>query len=557
MYYLLAVMVDGKRIEKLSLFSSSLFKVHTRNMHEICGEDGNIHILDRIKNISKEDRDLILANKWDNLNFPIIDINNQPLSNKNNIAIVKRYIDKSDNTLYAIVNYSGNYTILTEENVIEYLNKYNIGNYNIKDGQIIADVETVRLEKKAMVNNESLTICLDSLAEHLDTAYYTDYKFEALNYMSVKPSEFNTLIKKVTLNNIAEFIDSQILAKMKNLEDLEIILKEGSGCMRDTALSALRKLKTVTINSDRPFDISLSLKGTTVEKVTMSIPLRYIGMHTFSGCENLDINSVLVEGTHSIGAEAFFGNKATKKLIIPSTATHFDSLSFDNTQINEIICNSEALIVSGKGGSKAQKLFDNLDATLSLSSNTAFDETMVSDSIELKYREEPEHPFIRKCKVLGLDYDTHKVYSHCDDIAKIIELLPQKEVTGTVLHLLDDLKLYRSTTYSVVNICGLKLLLGMRDYSIDSFSECNLIQNNNFVVYEDKNDYILYPCNKQFIANMYINQGSSIIEGIKLAKNRLQSVDVSEDGLIRAIYMTRSKEVKVEYIDKCVLKETI
>ena len=490
--------------------------------------------------------------------YPQIDKVTKSVKNNNNIVVLS--VSKGDNKIYKVCNYCGQIIDISEKDLIDYGTRYKLSNCKIVDrgtkhiiSAIEGTIEEIEPKAEFRVNHEfhTLSIHIPFLSsDTLEIPDIVDGK-PVINITSIRitPDISAKRIKKIVFPRRMRDITSGMVSSLRNLEEITFLCN--SVIIYDSAFILLKNLRRINAES-----IGIIGRGAceglrNLEEVNISgYPPSCISSNCFYGCRKLKINSILKEGVRGILSKAFAYNEASRSIVIPSSVSDVVASAFDNTNIQEVDCLSEAINLDTR---YAHKLFEYTkvkDKIIFKLSPTAIigPKIKIGDNVELVKKENSKadddvESKIKKSKMLGIDVHSDKVVRYGTELADTLVTIDQSVITNEIVSIVNEAMRYREIytyNFTLERTLALKLQKITLNFEFPKqFLSADKIKvGNQFLIVKCKKEFIFYPVNKYMLQHYFdIAKGyNRYIRPIIVPTKKLKSLDISDSGEIRAVY---------------------
>lgn len=504
--------------------------------------------------------------------YPRIDRISNTVVNINNITVIGVSKEESGKT-YRVSNYRGETVSLSEEKLIEYGSTYQLCNCKIlnkADKKVVSAIEgtieklsitpefKINYEEKALLVN--VPIVLDNT---LEIPSIVDGR-PTINILTIiiKPVASTKQIKHLILPESIDRITSSLFFTLRDLE--EITLKCNSAIIYDNAFVVLSKLRKINMKSIKIMGKGICSGLSNLEEINLSDrPPIDIQPQSFEGCKKFKINSILKEGVKSIHAKAFVGNQASKEIIIPKSVFNINTSAFHNCEVETVRCLSDTIrfnINSFKGLFSYDKKNGSRVKLILSSKASLFYETNLDKRVDIVRLDSTEEDIaagnkLKKSKLLGINLPLNRLIVDKKEMEEAIVILDQKSVSATILSLVEEafnkkdfyrsgFKLQRPVTSKPFNV-----IIGLE--FPEEFLKSDLAQiRGNYLAVRCKHCILLYPVDKYILQNYYKVgplgvpkfQVGPYVYPIKINRNNLKTIEISENGSIRAIYRNNNDD---------------
>lgn len=502
--------------------------------------------------------------------YPLIDKMTQQIRNENSV-IVLGVADINGNKHYRICNYAGQIVNISAADLIQYGKVNKLANCKIVGkgnteyiAAIEGNIEEISTKPKFRIDLETQCLIIEIPYMLSDELVIPDmingrpmYDVESIK---VEPASTAAQIKKLKLTKYIKKITSGLFYSTRNLEEITLY---GDGIdIYDDTFILLKNLKKINVNRVRACGQAFCQGLKELEEFNCAVALPYIQSHTFSGCEKLKIETVLKEGVTDVYTKAFFGNKVAANITIPSSVRTISHNAFEKCKnIREVNVKTECLNVE-TGRSSEGKLFSGLGPIhMYVNKYCIIKEHQVAENVTIVRRESNDKDKlverqVKKSSLLGINLTPDEVVSDPKDLANVISVVKQEELTNAVMSLIN--KGLKGESWwridGTFDLAGYKAKFMIEWPKV--LQKATHVKNaGKYIAIMTNKDILFYPVDKWILKNYFEKQGaggnryyySSLISPMSAERKYIKSIDIGEDGVVRLIY-ERDGIRKVEYL---------
>lgn len=517
---------------------------------------------DGIKNLALNKKGELQWKQGASDRYPIIDKMTGSIRNQD-AAIVLGVADTGVQKYYRICNCNGATTIVKASDLIAYGKMHQISNCKIvKKGNteyiaaIEGSIDTIDTKPKFQINGDlgylSIHIPFIMSDELVIPEIINGRPIFDVESIKVTPESSALQIRKLTISKYLKKITMGLFVSLRNLEEIHILGENVD--VYDDAFTILRNLKKLHFNSIHASGANICQGLKYLEEVKCDTPIEFINSGAFSGCQELKVDTVLVEGVKAIGTKAFFGNKVNKHLVIPSTITSITDNAFEkNTSLTEVDVKTEILNISTNTRSQTKGLFAGRDKVkMFVNKHCVLQEKMIAENVEVIRREANEfdkkiEKKIQRGNILGVSLEATKLISNPKEVADVFVTATQEEITNTIQDLINQKLKYQNVwrVQGEYNLSGFKIGLYLNGCN-GLYTSKKMKNIGKYIVLMGKN-LIFYPIDRELLRNQLLTKCSytaDIRPAFAESKN-IKSVDIGNDGTIRLIYEKNgTREIK-------------
>ena len=490
--------------------------------------------------------------------YPTINTSNQSILNENT-AVVISMLGESDNRKYIVAFYNGKTAMVDSTRLIQYGESYGLANCKItsKGGKkfiaaISGSIDELpsKLEFKMNLNTKELTIFMPfDAGDTLEIPpMINGLLLEDIEKIQVIPDILALRVKKLIIPKHVKNIRSGQLKSFKNLEYIDI--KSNEAALYDRAFTLNTKLKRIHVCGVYALGEAICHGLPNLEEFTTDRQLLFINRYDFSNLPKFNIASVLGEGLMDIKEGAFDGtviNTENGELVLPSTLNYIYRTSFRNNKgLKTIYIKSNKLSVLGSSRNKG--LFHNSGNPVCYISNySSIDIERIDSSVKIIRQESEEEKkiakrIIPKAQIMGVDLEMHKIIDRNTQLGDALLVMSQDKLRNEIIRCIKSMIDLRTNSITEkLDIDNFKFFIRIKLPSGVSAIKDIKVTDKYIAILSRK--IFMIPYDKKMLSN-YIKRAKTdyywsremYIGAIAINRQGLKSLDIAENGSIRAIY---------------------
>lgn len=568
--YVIALHMDGKEVAGYRIIDTINLKYLDYTVSALIRAMASSNL--KIDNLVLNNKKLVLGASVDR--FPMLS-NGTCYNNQYKATVIGYQQAIGGGNIYSLMNYDGRVVKMDEYKLIQYGEKYGLTNGKVVtkgDTKFVASLHgsfrnmLVRPKFRYLANKESrIKPCLYieiplGFSGDLEIPEMDSYgvAVEAIQDAVVFPDSEALNVKRLTFPKSVYKITDTWAKTFPNLKEVRVTSFSTTltkGAFANSKIESFRASTRVNGISDFAFKGCRNLKS-----IISPLGIPSIGEESFSGCVNLNIQSILDQSVGRIETKAFTGCKVESgKLVLKDTSSfNYDTFDLiDNLQIlrldNPTVNMQDASAEKGKlyRSSKVIELYPNNRIIKNIHPDVIIEYLPGKGDERIAL-------FIERCNLAGIDIDL------TDGISDPVK-------ANMVLRIVDSVKLRESLRKFVLCILlgsYMRGTLRLGAFNITTvLDKCNsremeisqLKETESGLAIQTAKNWIILPYDKRFLREdnvSYTNDNNRVYYGCGLLLNlrtfrdagKVDDISMNEDGAM--VVTMRSGKQHIYYPGK-------